>query len=736
MSGCCDALASRVNAIVAAWQGGRDLEVAVKQVISVHQLTQSQVSTLCNNVNSALLNIGAGGAGTDGAGTDGGVSVDAASMPYFTPTTSSLTSGFEGCDEGLGTELAKISKLTDLTAAFCQITGFAAALMTSKVARHTELTTVITEIGLAYESVKTQVIQDAERYSADFEVFFDALDSWWDAARAGVEAGVEELGEVDWMEAAVTVLKATATRYAVMLVEAAIQKNTDTLSEELVSRNEKYSLLEQKISLASQKLLDISVEDWWGDFESGVERAIEELDSASAGLVNEDGSPLNNWKSLGKIDDLVAATMRAKNHISMGLTPEEELKLTSKINSAQSSDPFGGGRMIETKGSKFFKELAELGEAFEEMQKILDCIEIQNNSIKAQSLIIIGGYGIFQVMAQFGVAASLTVTIDIEPTEASYSKKEPSNYSGSQTSSTSVADALQKIANEMRNVLVRKDKSHAPSYIKKWTRQLNDAAWSTTLTTGSGINSYLNPNSVNQAISSVVSGYSDVSADASSDAGAAALATLEGIVEVLQENVSNWNTSIDKVRRFVAADGYVLKLLANRVKWEEEIGTLRSELNSDITRGNNTISQCDKYFDYDNEHYDFVVDTLKDWGLKGAALAIEKCQIPTFLNMPLNVMASLSAAAKCLMELLNSETLTQDLGISMAMELEQAENEAISIATLKAPPMLPALQFEAINLFVDKALGIKAEIESLVGMQKHEISILQEGINAAAEAIE
>ena len=255
------------------------------------------------------------------------------------------------------------------------------------------------------------------------------------------------------------------------------------------------------------------------------------------------------------------------------------------------------------------------------------------------------------------------------------------------------------------------------------------------MTTGSSITAYTNPNMVNAWLGSMVGGHDDLSVDVSVDSGTEALAVLEDIVDVLQGNVSDWNNAIDQAKRFVNADGWVLDLLVDRGQWMEKIGNLRSELNADIIQGNNTITQCEKYYDYDNEHYDFVISSLKDWGLKGAALAIEKCQIPSFLNMPLNAMASLGAGARCLIEMLNNDSLTKDLGVQMALEQEYANSEAITMASIKMPPILPALQFEAINLLFNKLLLIKEGMENLVVMTKYKPELIEEGINAAKEGL-
>ncbi len=672
--GCCSLLTQYVNTVMAAKGAGRDITEAIKVLVSVNNLTDSQVDTLCTSVNSALRAAGSGErVSASQVKAEAGSNLDSPTAP----TAPGASNPY--CDMG-PVPAQSVNILNTLNRAagdICFYGCFAAVLYQTATSRYESVASALTDAGTAFTALIQQLAQAPDRWGG---IGLEQLQSLQDMVSSvvnnvgaiGTAFEGKNFAEIMW-----TYVKSFVARYANNITLGAAQSLVDQLAEELDSRSAKYAILDQKLVILMQAIEALVGYDWWDEFVAAVERAKADVSRADSALSRaEIGMSTGNWdrENIGKAQ---ARLMLAKNGISsLDMIGQTVKELTEAFTSG---DPFAfrwnAGRSVK---QDFVNDLVALGEVLEEVKQIVTCLMLQGKRIEILGSLITSIHSLMvEVEGHISLNTSIDVQIDSDIIQET-------------------RNGLASMHTEMTSVVGNEDRISAPGYLTAWHAALSiyisglemiNVYPSTAYLDPLGIIGYTEDGIAIGKLSPVVDKIADMSEPR-------ALSFIEGIIRT----GGDWS-----------------RLMANRKSWQDRMGLVRTELRSASVKDGAVADTCRTFSDYDNEYYNYAIDTLDDMGWKGAKQALERGRITQFLGMALQAGAAFSVGVDCIASLLDGAPA--DAGIAMALGEEFNKLQAESVVSIRAPAMLPAFQFEIVMSFSGKLQGIQAQLERIAAIQ-------------------
>jgi len=667
--GCCNEITQYVNAVMAAREAGRDTTEAVKVLVSVNNLTGDQIETLCSSVNNALA----------ASGSSERVSVnkvkDETNFADGSPSTASGTY----CDLGPVPSGAvnMLNTLNQAAGDICFYGCFAAVLYQTALSRYESISSAIADAGRSFTALMQQIIQAPERWG---NIGLDQLGQLQDM----VSSVINNIGAIgsafegkNFAEIMWTYLKSFMARYANHIVLGAAQSLVDKLVTELESRSDKYSILDQKLVKLMQALENLVGYDWWDEFEAAVTRAKTDISRADYDLGRAAiGIATGNWDR-GNIGKAQARLMLAKSGISsldmIGATVKE---LTEAF---VSGDPFSfrwdAGRSIK---QDFIDDMVALGEAIEEVKQIVECLTLQNKRIEILAALITTIHSLMMTTEGYiSLNTSIDVNVDTDIIQETRT-------------------GIKSMHTEMETVLDNEDRISAPGYVTAWHTALSVLISGLEMVNVYPSTTFLDPLGI--------IGYTDDSQS---------ISELSVVVDAIADMEDP--RALTYVEEIVRTGGDWTRLMSNRESWQDRMGQIQTELRKAAVKDGSLISSCHTFAGYDNEYYNYVIDTLDGMGWKSAKQALERGQVTQVLNMSIHSAAAFSVGIDCLSSVL--DRVPSDAGIALALGEEFNKAQAEAIVSIRAPAMLPAFQFEIIMSLGSKLGEVQSQLDRILALQ-------------------
>jgi hypothetical protein len=653
---------------MSARSSGRDVTEAVKSIVSTNGLSDQEVDNLVASVNSALIS----------QGDSERVSAEVVKAQTASADKSpSDTTGY--CDQGpYPPQMTNVmNTLSQAASDICFYGCFAAVLYQTAASRYESVGQTLSDAGTAFTALIQQIAQAPDRWG---DVGLEQLQSLENMV-SDVVSNIGAIGNAfqgqSFSEIMWTYIKSYVARYGNHIMLGAAQKLVDELAEEVDLRSNRYALLDQKMVDLAEALQALVGYDWWDEFVAAVERAKTDLARADQELIRaQTGANTGNWDN-EYLNKAQARLVLAKNGISsldmIGGTIEE---LTQAFTS---NDPFAfrwnAGRSVR---QDFIEDLQTLGEVIDEVKEIVECILLQDKRIEILVALVTA---IHSAISEVEGHISLNTSVDVQVDSDIISE---------------TRDGISAMHEEMSSCIDNKDRVGAPGYLVAW-----HAALSTFISGLEVVNiypstTYLDPLGV--------TGYTTDSI------AEAKLATL--VTKLADMKTPRAMTFVNGI---IHTAGDMTRLMANRQSWLDRMGAVRTELRNASVADGQVVSECRKFSGYDNEYYNYVVDTLDDLGWRGAKEAIERGQVAQFLNMSLQLGAAFSLGLDCIGSILDGAPT--DAGIALALGEEYSKMQAEAVVSIRAPAMLPAFQFEAITSLAGKLQEIQSQIERIAAIQ-------------------
>lgn len=655
---------------MAAQGSGRDVTEAVKVLVSVNNLTHDQIDILCASVNNALA----------ASGSADRVSASTVKAETDSVADSPSNTSDEYCDLGPvpsgSTNI--LNTLNQAAGDICFYGCFAAVLYQTALSRYESVSSDITDAGTTFTALMQQIMQAPERWG---NIGLDQLNQLQEM----VSSVVNNIGAIgsafegkNFAEIMWTYLKSFVARYANHITLGAAQSLVNQLEGELESRSNKYSILDQKLLKLMQALEALVGYDWWDEFEAAVIRAKTDISRADYDLGRAAiGITTGNWDR-DNISKAQARLMLAKSGISsvdmIGQTVKE---LTQAFTSG---DPFAfrwdAGRSIK---QDFINDMVALGTVIEEVRQIITCLTLQSKRIEILSSLITS---IYSLMMTVEGHISLNTAIDVQVDTSIIQE---------------TRDGIKSMHTEMESVIENEDRISAPGYLTAWHAALSTYISGLEMVNVYPSTTYLDPLGI--------TGYTDDSI---------AISKLSIVVNAIADMEEP--RALTFVEEIVRTSGDWVRLMSNRRSWQDRMGQIQTELRSAAVKDGQVISSCRTFAGYDNEYYNYVIDTLDDMGWKSAKQALERGQVTQLLNMSIHAAAAFSVGVDCISSLLGG--VPNDAGIALALGEEFNKLQAESIVSIRAPAMLPAFQFEIIMSLGAKLGETRSQLNRILSLQE------------------
>lgn len=675
---CCNVLNQYVTSIVGAWESGRDLTEATKQVAGVNALSEEQVVTLCGSVNSAMQSMGAPGS-------------ERVSSDTVNKELESLPQGLDGedssgkyCDTGPlpGNAAEVMDTLSEIAGSICFYGCFAGALYATSVSRYNNLGEALSDAGTAFTSLMQQMAQSGNRWGTSFQDQLKALSGLVkDIVSASYNSIADAFKGKSWDQIMWSFLKGYGSRYANYIIIGAAQNLVDELNSELKSRSSKYLILDQKLTKLATALEALAGYDWWEEFLAATNKAKGEVARADAALIRAQvGVSTGSWDSKD-INHAQARILLAKSSISsvdMITDTIEEL-----FGALKDTDPWSfnwdSARAVR---ADFLEDLDTLGVILEDMKEFVTCLDIQNKRIDILKALIITLNNTTLATSDLDfLDSSIDVQIDADVVDITRQE-------------------LRRIHSEMTSVIANEDRVAAPVYLSSWNVSLYALLNGLNLLNAYPATLGLEP----LGLSGYVSNTQELSA-------------LQNVVDAI-ENMEE-PSGMQFVMSIINNAGNMSQLMTNREAWRDQVGQIRTALRANSSKDNMVSSVCSTFSGNDNEYYDYIVGSLEDLGWNGAKHALERGEVAQFLRMGLFAGAAMFAGLDCFASMIQTsiEAHSGDVGIDAALGEEFNRLQAESIVSIKAPAMLPAFQFDAIISIAGKLRDIQDQITRIASIK-------------------
>lgn len=684
---CCNRLAAWVNGIVSSYtEDGLDPTQSAKTVSYNNGLTTSEIGSLVNAVNQSLLSEGVQVELDDvleGLGMAEEMSssrlrmsgswrgADAQTPSNFNKYCENVLSRYNG-DAG-----QIMNTLTNAAGDICFYGCFAAMLAEAAIAKYNNVASEFDDTVMMAQQMLQQMIAAPDRW---VELNVDFLDTFGDLLN-DISSGVwgpaqEYVKNRSFSEILFMYLKSYVARYAQSIILGAIQGMVDTLEEKLNHRADLLAILDLRMKSVATALANLMGRDWWEDFVRAVEKAQANINEADQSLQRAQvGAVTGTWDdtNLSKAQIRLVVAKNAISSVDMITQTLNEIWDEVIIGGDPFSFHWDVGSSIK---NDFMSDLKELGDELDDMTDLIGCLTTTTEEIKIYiSLIEVAAQGLDFVNNRIDVESSLDVSLDT-------------------TIIDQVRQGLRQMFQEMGSVVENEDRTGAPGYLTGWHALLLSYITGLKVT-----NLYPNVDFLNPL------GFSGAAADAG------AIQDLQYIlyphepfdhVLSLSERDFDIMDILRPVSNFIATAGNIGGMFGNYQTWADRLELIRGTVRNRVAMDHDAADLCMRYSGNESDEYDYIIEMLDSCGWEGAKDILSRGKLSEFVNLSIYSIAAVSANVDCLASV--ADAFSDNFGINLAVNKEIYDQQATATVALRAPSLLPSIQFKAI-LSLSKKLG-------------------------------
>ena len=598
------------------------------------------------------------------------------------------------CGNDIGSTSVRgfIDKFAEISGNACFYSCAIATLYSSATQRYGNVSSLISSVGNNLLTLGKNMLLDPARWTGEGAEYLDGLLENLDNFIQATVTNAQNIttGQHDsFGQFMFNMLKTMAVRYSDAIVLAAIQKLVTEMQEDIGNRASVLGQINNKMGELQSALENLVEQDWWEELVAAINAADLNLTTARNLLFSAyQGALYGQWDP-NKASTAMYRILVAREKLSGkgGLMEDLGDELGDMFYSMTTSapyDPFDPA-FFKSHSSQLIQTIELVGRKIEEISDLYNCLIRLSGKIRMQKALIIAAEAMLNWL---GSGERISVGLDIAIGDNML---------------WSIISRLDDIRADMKDVVENEKKISAPVHVAMWRGELHSQAQ--VLQTFCGIPQ---PWSLPSYASNeqAISDYQYIVYPHKPEDGIRSLSELDfGIAEI---------QSI--LGRLISTAGNLSALIVDHEQWAYSLGRVRQDIVQLKFKDEQAVSLLYRFSGYEDQHFDYMMNFLKNAGWSTAEELLGKGFLKDFLALTVEGITSSIVLSQCLASILSDSEVApeQSQGLQFKLAELQQREQSKALAKMRAASSLPGLQFQAISGLQLHLQKIQSEIDELV----------------------